>query len=69
MLKTVQNYIQNQNDTSFDEFYTQYIMDVQDQFLELEIQHMSSRNILTPLKMMHIISVQSEIGSENNDKF
>lgn len=46
MLTIVKKYIEALPDTSFEQFYVNYIMQVQDENIEREMEYLSSKNIL-----------------------
>ena len=47
MLETIKSYIKDLPDKSFEEYYQQYIFDVQDQNIEAEINSIKTTDILS----------------------
>lgn len=55
MLETVKQAIDNLSDISFEEFYMQYVMSVQDTNIEREFSFLLDKNILDVPNMGHLI--------------
>lgn len=60
MLETVKESIHNLPDISFQEFYSDYVMKVQDDNIDEEFRFLSSNNNLTPLSINRLISKSFE---------
>lgn len=56
MLQTVKDYINNLSDESFQNFYTHYIMQVQDSNIEEEFKFLITHNNLDVLSIDKLIS-------------
>lgn len=56
MLQTIKDYINNLSDESFQNFYTHYIMQVQDSNIEEEFKFLITHNNLDVLSVDKLIS-------------
>ena len=56
MLQTIKDFIQNLPDESFQDFYTHYIMQVQDSNIEEEFRFLITHNNLDVLSVDKLIS-------------
>ena len=55
MLKTIKQYIDNLNDITFDDYFTAYIMHIQDMNINAEMKYLSNRNVLNMRSMDRLI--------------
>lgn len=55
MLETVKRYIASLPDTTFGEYYTKYIADVQDANIDRELKYLLNRNLIDPLSMSVLV--------------
>lgn len=60
MLEVVKMTIDNLPDTSFMEFYGQYVMDVQDMMLERELKYLNRMNNLNTMSITKLICDELE---------
>ena len=56
MLATVKNEIANLPDITFEQYFMEYIMEVQDANIDKEMKFMTGRNMLKPLAMDKVIA-------------
>lgn len=71
MLETIRSYINNLDDRNFQEFYQDYIFDIQDNLIELEFKYLISHNMglmsicnyekLVNKEMQELMSISEEI--------
>ena len=65
MLKTIKEYISNLPMVSFERFYINYIMQIQDENIEREMQYLSNKNLLDVKRMENSIVKEVErLGNE-----
>lgn len=60
MLKTLLNLIDNIPNIPFQEFYSNYVMDVQDKNIELEFDLIKDKHSLAPIKMIMLANKDME---------
>ena len=68
MLETVKESIHDLPNISFQEFYSNYVMHVQDENIDEELRFLSSNNNLTPLSINRLISTSFERLVKLNDR-
>lgn len=60
MLKTIKQTISDLPCISFEQYYAEYVMDVQDKCINSEVKHMVQSNILNPELINRIIGAELE---------
>ena len=55
MLNTVKDYISNLSNETFDEYYTSYIMYIQDRNIDRELKYLQNKNALNLRSMDQLI--------------
>lgn len=69
MLNTVKDYISNLSNETFDEYYTSYIMYIQDRNIDRELKYLQNKNALNLRSMdqliYHTMEGMNILGSSN----
>jgi hypothetical protein len=69
MLNTVKDYISNLSNETFDEYYTSYIMYIQDRNIDHELRYLQNKNALNLRSMdqliYHTMEGMNILGSSN----
>lgn len=67
MLETVKQLISNSPDISFTEYYQQYVMDIQDYNLCLEVDSLKNPNVLSVTRLVAKLHKELVDGSKIHD--